>query len=431
VTDTESRRWLPTSWRLWAQRPALIAAVLAVDAVAFVAAAVIVSRSGPPEGIDWSRFSLLVAFAAIHVYSTREQDVQRRDPEPVVYVDLTAMWTFGAVLAVPLPLALAAIALVRVMRWPVRRRPLYRAVSATAATMLGAMLASAFVQVMGVRLGADVTWTGAIGQLAVLLAAGAIYQLGQGVLIGMFIVFARRRVSGALGTREDLRLEAAAATLGVVTGLVLTYNPFAAGIMVLVSVVGGQIARVQQLESDARTDPKTGLLNMRGWREAAERELDRARRTGGTLGLLMVDLDHFKQVNDTWGHPAGDDVLVGLAGTLRTHSRRGDVLGRFGGEEFLVLLPGVHDAEAVAAAHRIRGEVTRLAVPSTDKRGTPVVIQGRTTSVGVAMYPSDAGDVDELVQAADAAVYTAKELGRDQVWAGLPSGTSQAPDADR
>ena len=431
MTDTESRRWLPSAWGLWAQRPALIAAVLAVDVVAFVGAALVVARSSPPTGAEWSRFGLLVAFAAVHVYSAREQDVQRREPEPVVYVDLTAMWTFGAVLAVPLPLALAAVVLVRTMRWPVSKRPAYRVVSAAAATMVGAALAAAFVHALGVRVDAGLTWSAALGQLAALLVAGVIYQLVQGVLIGWFVVLARRRFAGALGTREDLKLEAAAATLGVVTALVLTVNPVAAGIMVLVSVVGSQIARVQQLESDARTDPKTGLLNMRGWREAAERELAQARRTGGTLGLLMVDLDHFKQVNDTWGHPAGDDVLAGLAGTLRTQCRRSDVLGRFGGEEFLVLLPGVHDAEAVAAAQRIRGEVTRLAVPSTDKRGAPVVIRGRTTSVGVAMFPSDARSVDELVQAADAAVYTAKENGRDQVWPGTPGGTNRAPEVDR
>src|SRR6201999_4197783 len=102
------------------------------------------------------------------------------------------------------------------------------------------------------------------------------------------------------------------------------------------------------------TDSKTGLLNMRGWRESAVKELARADRTRAPVGVLMVDLDHFKQINDTWGHPAGDDMLLAVANVLRTETRPADVVGRFGGEEFVVLLPDADDEAAAAAADRIR-----------------------------------------------------------------------------
>ena len=95
-----------------------------------------------------------------------------------------------------------------------------------------------------------------------------------------------------------------------------------------------------------RTDPKTGLLNMRGWREVAEREMNRASRDDMPCALLMVDLDHFKSINDTWGHPAGDDVLEYVSHALRSATRPSDVIGRFGGEEFVLLLPDADTEEA-------------------------------------------------------------------------------------
>jgi diguanylate cyclase (GGDEF)-like protein len=168
---------------------------------------------------------------------------------------------------------------------------------------------------------------------------------------------------------------------------------------------------------------------MRGWQEAAAKELARADRTRGPVGLLMVDLDHFKLINDTWGHPAGDDMLVAVADVLRTETRPSDVVGRFGGEEFVVLLPETDRAAAAAAAERIRARIAGLNVISTDKRGGPAVIANRTTSIGVSSRPENAESLADLIQIADAAVYAAKESGRDRVW--LAVGPDADPDAVR
>src|SRR5262249_26216320 len=160
---------------------------------------------------------------------------------------------------------------------------------------------------------------------------------------------------------------------------------------------------IRQLQVDVRTDPKTGLFNMRGWREAAERALERSRRANSPSAVLMVDLDHFKSINDTWGHPAGDDVLEVVAQALRTATRPADISGGFGGEGFVLLLPDVGSREAAAVGERIRETVADLSVPTTDKRGGPVAINGRTPSVGIAVSPDHGVELAELLQFADAA----------------------------
>jgi diguanylate cyclase (GGDEF)-like protein len=188
---------------------------------------------------------------------------------------------------------------------------------------------------------------------------------------------------------------------------------------------------VKQLEVAASTDDKTGLLNALAWHDSAQREYSRAVRENRSFGVLMVDLDYFKRVNDTYGHVAGDVVLKAVADTLRGQVREYDVVGRFGGEEFLVLLPDIgHDA-AGDAAERIRGAIAELRIPTTDKRGTRTIISDRTTSIGYAVYPDHGDKLEALMQAADAAVYEAKEAGRNQVHPARLRLPSTEPDQTR
>jgi diguanylate cyclase (GGDEF)-like protein len=155
----------------------------------------------------------------------------------------------------------------------------------------------------------------------------------------------------------------------------------------------------------ARDDPLTGLANHRTFLERLSQELVRAERDGTPLALVMVDLDHFKDVNDTHGHQVGDEVLREVAGRLRAAAREGDVVGRVGGEEFGWILPGCTEARAWEAAERARRAM----------RGTPVPAVGTVTmSAGVAERAGAAGAAD-LVRRADAALYAAKAGGRDVV----------------
>ncbi len=161
---------------------------------------------------------------------------------------------------------------------------------------------------------------------------------------------------------------------------------------------------LRRLAGEARTDELTGLLNRRGLEERAVHELARARREGGSIAVVMLDLDHFKLVNDEWGHDVGDRVLTHTATVLASHCRDIDITARYGGEEFLVLLPGSDSADADVYTHRVRE-----ALAAGNQEGLPIV----SLSAGViaAAAPSDLAG---LIRRADSALYEAKRSGRDR-----------------
>ncbi|MGH9178946.1 MAG: GGDEF domain-containing protein, partial [Acidimicrobiales bacterium] len=160
-----------------------------------------------------------------------------------------------------------------------------------------------------------------------------------------------------------------------------------------------------QVERLAGTDALTGLANRRVFQESLARELAVAARRGERCGLVVLDVDHFKAVNDTHGHQAGDEVLRLVGRALAEAARETDTAARYGGEEFAVVVPGCATSEAAAVAERLRA-----AVIATCAAG-PVPV---TVSAGVASYPADALDGDALVAAADAGLYRAKRLGRNR-----------------
>ena len=166
-----------------------------------------------------------------------------------------------------------------------------------------------------------------------------------------------------------------------------------------------------QLDALARTDALTGLPNRREILERLQTEIERCARARHPMAILMFDIDHFKQVNDLWGHAAGDRVLKAVADTAHASLRRIDSCGRVGGEEFLVLLPETSHAEAQAAAERLRAAI---ADRSIENEGPPLRV---TASIGVAIHQADAPQFDagQLVQRADRALYAAKAAGRDCV----------------
>ena len=156
------------------------------------------------------------------------------------------------------------------------------------------------------------------------------------------------------------------------------------------------------------TDGLTGLWNYRYFTITIAKEIERAARFGRPLALLMMDLDHFKLVNDVYGHQRGDAVLVELAGRIRAQVRDVDTLARYGGEEFVVILPETDEEGAVQAAERIRSAVRRR--PFAEPGETPLDV---TVSVGVAVFPLHGSSSSALLRRADEALYTAKRAGRD------------------
>lgn len=167
---------------------------------------------------------------------------------------------------------------------------------------------------------------------------------------------------------------------------------------------------LEKLEEQAHTDSLTDLPNRRHFMETATQELARAVRFGSPLSVLMLDVDHFKKVNDTYGHKVGDIVLQKLAETCRATLREIDFTARLGGEEFAVLLPGTGHPAAMEAAERLRRALAETAVPL--EQGLPLRF---TVSLGVATLKDPATNLDTLLNAADHALYEAKHQGRNRV----------------
>jgi len=209
----------------------------------------------------------------------------------------------------------------------------------------------------------------------------------------------------------------------------VTASPFLAlGALPLVALLHRSFRHAQLVDA-FRIDAKTGLLNAGTWLREARLETARAARTRTPLAVAIADIDHFKNVNDTFGHLAGDAVLAAIASALNALLRDGDLTGRFGGEEFCILLPGTDAAEARQITDRLREKISRIVTPVSDGTrndgtgsdgtgshgtgdGSPLRV---TISIGVAALGSTRRDLDELLAAADHALYQAKGAGRNQV----------------
>ncbi len=158
------------------------------------------------------------------------------------------------------------------------------------------------------------------------------------------------------------------------------------------------------LRTQARTDPLTGLLNRRAYYERLAEELARAARTDSPLSVILLDIDRFKPINDTYGHAEGDRVLRAIGEQLQMTVRIDETVSRFGGEEFALIVAGVQPEQALEAAER-----ARAAIASIDVHGNAL-----SASAGIAAWPAHGANADELLEAADQALYKAKGAGRDR-----------------
>lgn len=169
------------------------------------------------------------------------------------------------------------------------------------------------------------------------------------------------------------------------------------------------VVNEMELRRIAERDQLTGALTRRGFLEKVEQEIARCRRHGNQASLLLVDVDHFKSVNDTWGHPAGDTVLRELAKVLEAAMRQGDLLGRIGGEEFAMLLPETGIEAALAAAERFRFAIATHPIAIGPCRTIAI-----TASFGVSALDDSIPDAEQWIARADLPLYEAKRAGRDR-----------------
>jgi diguanylate cyclase (GGDEF)-like protein/putative nucleotidyltransferase with HDIG domain len=233
------------------------------------------------------------------------------------------------------------------------------------------------------------------------------------VLLATMLHFARGHSLRATGlfSVESLSTDFVLAALGVAFAGLWEWNPLLLPTAVAPLLLIHRSLSVPALQQEARIDPKTGLFNARYFAGALREELGRAERSDAPLTVIMADLDLLRDINNAYGHLAGDAVLQGVAAIFQTHLRHSDIPARFGGEEFAILLPDTAPNQAVEIAERIRRAVAdeRFEVETSSE---PI---RATISMGVAGYPKDGSDPNELIHQADLAVYRAKLQGRNRV----------------
>jgi len=406
----------PRRWKLWSERKIVIGYVLAVELVAVGLAAGAIAAV-PVALSDLSRFGLLAAGAIVHREAVRRIENQREwVASHGLLTNPTALWIFAGVLSVPLPLVYAMTTLVHLHSWyRGSAARLYRKLFSAATMVLAATAAVALLQLLEPN-EYPVIPEGPIG-LMVLLGAAALYWLVNVVIVVGAVMLSDplQPVRQALGDPGDQVVVVASLGLAVALAMMLAFQPWLFVVPMLAVLPLHRALLLPHFQQVARTDCKTGLLTAGFWREEADRELQRARRLAEPLGVLMLDLDHFKSFNDRMGHLVGDQLLRAVADELRSETRPYDLVGRFGGEEFVILLPGVGAAQVEAIADRIRERISRLRVLVDGPHDGPTTVDGISISIGASVRPNDGDDIDHLVLAADGALLAAKAAGRDRV----------------
>ena len=412
--ETRNRILAPRSWELWSLPKDLVRYLLLAEMVAVIwtVAAVLtetVSRT------DLLRFGMLAAlFAAFQLISPRIERMRIRMADSH-RVDMTSVWTFAGVIALPPGLSALLALLIAIAMTVLRLRAgihPYRQVFTAATVLLSCLAGSAVLELTAPHLAG---MSGSASEAVIVLLSMVVYTAVNTTMIAGAIFLAARPlpVRALFGTAEENGLEVATLCLGGMTALTVMYTPWLTILSIVPMVVLQRGALIKQLEVAATTDPKTGLLNAVAWRQIAQKELARAARDRHTVAVMIIDMDRFKEVNDTHGHLVGDAVLVAVAERLTAELRQYDSIGRFGGEEFVAILPEVDLATARAVSDRILTQVRELEVFSPDAPTVP--LGGFSASIGLALYPDNGGDVESLLHVADSALYAAKSGGRDRV----------------
>jgi diguanylate cyclase (GGDEF)-like protein len=418
MTAARPRGNKSAQWPLVMAPRGVLPLYLTVEAAAVALVALYPGSS--PSVADWARLGALLVVSGLQTELSLNTEKARRYLADGPHISMTSVWMFCGALVLPASMAVGLTIVIYLhlwvrVWWPIQRRSAYRVVFSATTIVLSVLSVHPVLDLFGTpELTAD-TWNGGRILLAVVVAA-LIYTTINGALvaIGIKLHHPSRPWIKTLGTKAENALELATLSLGGASAVLLVTEPALVVLMLLPVIVLHRNILMRQLEEKAAQDSKTGLLTAEEWRLRLVAELARNSRRRDPFGVLIIDLDRFKRVNDTYGHVAGDAVLRTVATTITSQLRAYDSVGRWGGEEFAVLLPQIPSHGARDVAERIRTAVGALevtvAIDETTHRITDL-----SASVGVASFPEDAATVDGLVHAADTAMYRAKRAGRNTV----------------
>jgi diguanylate cyclase (GGDEF)-like protein len=409
-------RW-PWYWPLFTMPVPLIGYVLSV-LTAYLVLTVWEAARTPLNAGELVLFAALMCCGAICIEATR-----RLGQPAGVSRDLLSAWWLPVVLLLPPIYALAAPAVLGLLLYfRVHRGPVYRRVFSSAALGLAGACASILfwwltpISPEGQAAGwlaypGPHAWFMRPEQAAVAVACAVAFAVINTCLVAVAAWLAEpgAKLAEMLWDRERMLLDLTETCVGILVTIACALSALLLFVALPPVVLLQRSLMHQQLKAEARTDAKTGLLNAVTWQHEADAEIARAQRRGEQLAVLLADVDHFKKVNDTHGHLIGDEVLRALAAELRQAVRESDLVGRFGGEEFVILLPRTAPEEACRIAERLRRGASGVKVLAA---GATV---GATISLGVAALGRHGQDLFELLAAADLALYRAKNTGRDRV----------------
>jgi diguanylate cyclase (GGDEF)-like protein len=413
IRRLQRRMTAVSDWGLWSLPRWLtvyVLTVVAVDAAAIGLAASFTTFTRA----NLALFGLLLGCTAISVELTRKAGEQGGTIK-----DVQGVWELPAAILLP-PLYALIVPVVRIalVQWRIRRAPVYRRVFTGAAIGLSYGAASVtfhslyglIPQDSGGMLSRGTVWT-------LLVAVSVLVKETVNKTVVMTAVKGAdpaTSIRTEVFSREPLYNDAAEICTGVLVAYGVAGNPLLALAALPVVTLLQRSLRHVQLVTDSRADSKTGLLNAATWEREATAEVGRAVRTGTSLAVAILDIDRFKVINDTYGHLVGDQVLKEIARSLDSLLRDYDRAGRFGGEEFSLLLPQTRAVDAFRIAERVRANIAGLSIIVPGATGGERVHV--TVSIGVAALDSGSKrEYSELMAAADAALYRAKSGGRDQV----------------
>ena len=387
-----------------------IAAVVAADAAAIALAA----RVSVITPADLLLFGGLLACGAVTV------EMMRRAGETALFIkDVCGVWELPmAILLPPVFALLVPIPRLALTQWRIRKiAPHRRVFSAATISLSFGSVYLAFHELSRIMV---ISLTGPGSRAALwVVAVGACFAV-QWVVNTCLLVPAIKgsdpsaNIRQMLTAPENVRNDLTEVCVATVVTLGIAITPVALVFALPFVTLLQRSSRHAQLVDASRMDAKTGLLNAVTWRRESSAEVSRALRTGSGLAVALIDIDLFKVVNDSYGHLAGDDALRTVSATLQALVREYDLVGRFGGEEFALLLPQTDELGARNIVERIRAEVAGLCIEPTSTPGAePITL---TVSIGVAVLGGAGEDLTELLAAADVALYRAKGAGRNQVW---------------
>jgi len=404
-------------------------ALVVVSAVVLTAWVLI---SDPARGAHLYLAGILAVLAGGYLEFTSQVEKRRRLlSAKSSTMNMNSVWMLPAAIMLPPGMAACFIALVCAHTWIRVGRPSdqhkYRAVYSASAYVLPALAISVALRALGFP---PMTLPDGIALLGAVAVAIMIFRVGNTGLISVAVRLTSPSAgkSTLFGSWFENGLEFGTLVLGGITAICLAREPWLAVLVLPAVFLLQHHALIRELVEAATTDVKTELLNAASWRQLAEQELATARRRRSSAAVFVIDMDYFKRINDEYGHLGGDAALRAVGEALADEFRGHDAVGRFGGEEFVALVPGVDAETASGVGERVRRRIESLRITSdVITSAEPLTV---TASIGVAATGTHGDTLDELLHAADRALYVAKDAGRNAVrLAVLPQAVTKATDA--